>query len=98
MTKRGNKNAKQAHQLIDRLAPRQVSAVVDLLEVMLDPVSRALAAAPLDDEPLSDSERAAVSESKAWFRKHKSNGIPQEELMAEFGAKPAGLRKSKKRA
>jgi hypothetical protein len=27
----------QAHELIDRMAPGQVSAVVQLLEVMLDP-------------------------------------------------------------
>jgi hypothetical protein len=35
-------NAKhQAHDLIERLAPSQVTAVVGLLEAMLDPVSRA---------------------------------------------------------
>jgi len=33
----------QAHELIDRMAPSQVSAVVGLLETMLDPVSRAIA-------------------------------------------------------
>jgi len=42
---------RQAHELIERLAPSQVSAVVGLLEAMLDPVSRAMANAPVDDEP-----------------------------------------------
>jgi hypothetical protein len=37
-----------AHELIERLAPRQVTAVVGLLEAMLDPVSRAIANAPAD--------------------------------------------------
>lgn len=32
-----------AHELIERLVPSQVSAVVGLLEAMLDPVSRAIA-------------------------------------------------------
>ena len=42
----------QAHELIDRLSTGQVSAVVGLLEAMLDPVSVALANAPMDDEPV----------------------------------------------
>ena len=29
-----------AHELIDRMAPGQVSAVVGLLEIMLDPLAR----------------------------------------------------------
>ncbi len=42
-----------AHELIDRMAPSQVAAAVCLLETMLDPVSRAIANAPFDDEPES---------------------------------------------
>jgi hypothetical protein len=38
----------QVHELIDRLAPSQVTAVRGLLEAMLDPVSRALAGASID--------------------------------------------------
>ena len=63
----------QAHELIDRLAPTQVNAVVGLLQAMLDPVSRAIANAPVDDEPESDSEREAVTESKSWFRKREGD-------------------------
>jgi len=48
---RDSSNEKQhAHELIDRLGPTEVSAVVGLLEVMLDPVSRAIANAQVDDE------------------------------------------------
>jgi hypothetical protein len=47
----GNKDDKQqAHQLIERLPPNQLSAVVDLPELMLDPVPRAVVNAPVDDE------------------------------------------------
>jgi hypothetical protein len=82
----GNKGDKeQAHELIERLAPGQLSAVVGLLEAMLDPVSRAVANAPFDDEPESAEERGAVSESKAWFAQRGGKGIPNEEVLAEFG-------------
>ena len=75
----------QAHELIERMAPSQVSAVVGLLESMLDPVSRAIANAPEDDEPESEEERRAVAASKAWFAQSPGDGIPLEEMLAEFG-------------
>ena len=37
--------------MIDRMAPGLLSAVVTLLEVMLDSFARGLATAPYDDEP-----------------------------------------------
>ena len=75
----------QAHELIDRMAPSQVSAVVGLLETMLDPVSRAIANAPIDDEPESEGERQAVAASKDWMAQHPDEGIPYENILAEFG-------------
>ena len=46
-----------AHELIERLPPSQLTAVVGLLEAMLDPVSRAIAQAPVEDEPVTAEER-----------------------------------------
>jgi hypothetical protein len=82
----------QAHELIDRMAPSQVHAVVGLLETMLDPVSRAIADAPFDDEPETMEERHAVADSKAWMAEHPGQGIPHEEILAEFGLSGEGLR------
>lgn len=82
----------QAHELIDRMAPSQVSAVVGLLETMLDPVSRAIANAPIDDEPENEDERRAVAESKAWLAQHPGQAIPHSELLAEFGLSPEDLK------
>jgi hypothetical protein len=82
----------QAHELIDRMAPSQVSAVVGLLETMLDPVSRAIANAPFDDEPESEDERRAVAESKAWLAAHPGQTISHAEMMAEFGLSPDDLK------
>ncbi len=85
----------QAHELIERLAPSQVAAVVGLLEAMLDPVSRAIAHAPVDDEPETEEERQAVAESKAWFERHGGQGIAHEEVLADFGLTPDDLQKGK---
>ena len=74
-----------AHELIDRMAPGQVSAVVNLLEIMLDPFARTLANAPFEDEPESEEERQAVAASKAWIEQHPGEGIPNEDVLAEFG-------------
>lgn len=74
-----------AHDLIDQLPSRQLSAVVGLLEAILDPVSRKLAFAPLDDEPETEAERREVEQSKEWLRQRGGTGIPHEEVLREFG-------------
>jgi hypothetical protein len=92
----GSGNEKhQAHELIERLAPSQVSAVVGLLEAMLNPVSRAIANAPVDDEPETEQERQAVAESKEWFERRGGQGIPHEEVLADFGPASNDLKKQK---
>jgi hypothetical protein len=81
----------QAHELIERISTAQASAVVTLITTMLDPVDRAIANAPFEDEPISDEENRAVAASKAWLAEHPGEGIPHEELLAEFGISPEDL-------
>jgi hypothetical protein len=81
-----------AHELIDRLPPSQVPAAIDMLESLLDPVSRAIAEAPVDDEPEGEEERQAVAKSKAWFKQRGGQGIPHEEVLADFGLTPDDLK------
>jgi len=50
---------------------------------MVDPVSRAIANAPFDDEPETENERRAVAASKAWMYEHADQGIPYEEILRE---------------
>lgn len=77
-------NPKQhAHELIDRISVTQASAVVTLITSMLDPVERALANAPYDDEPLSAEEIKALDASREWLKHNK--GIPHEQVLAELG-------------
>ena len=75
----------QAHQLIDRLPETQVSALVGLLETIVDPVAAALRNAPIEDELLTAEEDRALSRADAWLEQRGGRGIPHEEVLAEFG-------------
>ncbi len=78
----------QAHELIERLPASQISTAVRFLEfVLLDPVARAAAMAPPDDEPVTEEDRRRFREGQAWFAQH-GKGIPMEDVLAEFGLKP----------
>ncbi|MGA2856352.1 MAG: hypothetical protein ABSE40_05755 [Candidatus Sulfotelmatobacter sp.] len=76
-------NKEHAHELIDKLAPSQVPAVIGILEALLDPVSRAIANAPIDGEPLTSQEEKALDEAREWSKHNK--GIPHEQVLAELG-------------
>ena len=74
----------QAHALIERLEEPQLTTVVRFLEfMMLDPVTRSLATAPIDDQPLTEDEEDALNASKDWFVKNP--GISHDEILSEFG-------------
>jgi hypothetical protein len=75
-----------AHDLIDRLGAPQLSALVGLLETMVDPAAAALRNAPLDDEPETAEDKLAVSEAQDWLAKNGGKGIPHAEAMRRLGA------------
>jgi hypothetical protein len=85
-----------AHQLIERLAPTQLNAVVVLLEAILDPVSRAIANAPIDDEPESELEKTKVRDSKAWLERSGGKSIPHDEVLSDFGLTPNNFKQQEK--
>ena len=72
---------KQAHELIERLPPTQLSAVVVLLEAMLDPA--ALANAPMENEEITPETAAALDRARESLA--RGEGIPHEEILREFG-------------
>ena len=82
---------RQAHALLDFLPPGKLSAVRELLAAMVDPVQRALALTPLEDEEITEEEERAVAEAREW-RKH-NKPIPMEEILADFGLTAAGFEK-----
>lgn len=77
-----------AHKLIEQLAPGQVPATIGMLERLVDPVARAIANAPLDDELLTAADEKALEESREWFKHNK--GIPHEQVLAEMGITQEG--------
>jgi hypothetical protein len=75
----------QAHKLIDRLPETQLSALVGLLETMVDPAAAALRNAPHDDEPETGEEKLAATEARNWLKKNGGKGIPHAEAMRRLG-------------
>lgn len=67
------------HELVERLAPNQVTAVRGLLEVMLE------SSTVVDDEPVTEEDRRRISNGKAWFAMRGGKGIPMDDVLAEFG-------------
>ena len=72
----------QVHTLIDLLPAEKLHAVRGLLEVLVDPVSQALANAPPDDEELSQEGIASLKEAADWSKKNKP--IPHEQVLADL--------------
>ncbi|HEY1949041.1 MAG TPA: hypothetical protein VGG97_18685 [Bryobacteraceae bacterium] len=73
------------HDLIDRLPDSQLSALIGLLETIVDPVAAALHNAPFDDEPETDKERQAVLVAQTWLESNGGKGIPHAEAMRRLG-------------
>jgi hypothetical protein len=70
-----------AHALIDRLPETQLSALVGLLETIVDPVAAVLRDAPIDDERETEEEKRAVDEAREWLARRGGKGISHEEAM-----------------
>jgi hypothetical protein len=74
---------RQAHALLDMLPAEKLNAVRSLLEVMLEPLARSLALAPVEEEDLTEETAAALDRARASLR--EGRGIPHDEILREFG-------------
>ena len=72
-----------AHDLLDRLWPGQLAAVVHLLETIVPPDD--------DSDTLSPAESKAIAEADEWLKHNQS--IPHEEVLAEWGLTVADCEK-----
>jgi hypothetical protein len=75
----------QAHALLDILPPEQLHAIRNLMEVMVEPLSRSLAAAPVEEEELTPETAEALERAKASLARGES--IPHDQILHEFGLK-----------
>ena len=73
----------QAHLLLDVLADEKIPAVRNLLEVMVEPLSRSLAMAPVEEEALTPETAEALDRARASLA--RGEGVSHEELLHEFG-------------
>ena len=73
----------QAHLLLDVLPDEKLIAVRSLLEVMIEPLSRSLAMAPVEDEDLTSETAAALDRARASLT--RGEGVSHEEVLREFG-------------
>ena len=69
---------RQAHALLDMLPDDKLNAVRSLLEVMVEPLSRSLASASVEDEEITPETSAALARARG-------EGIPHEDIQREFG-------------
>ena len=86
-----NRRRQHAHAFLDRLPADQLAAMCGLLETMLSPLDRKLALAPIDDEPLTHEEAAAIQAGIDSLK--KNGGVPMEEVLADFGLTVDDFRK-----
>jgi hypothetical protein len=74
----------EAHELIDSMAPGQISAVVGRLKIIVDPVARSIANAPYDDEPVSEEENREMAARRAAIASGEGI-VSHKEVLKEFG-------------
>ncbi len=60
-----NQERRQAHALLDLLTAEKLNAVRSLLEVMVEPLSRSLALAPVEEEEITADTAAALDRARA---------------------------------
>jgi hypothetical protein len=74
----------RAHKLIDELPDERVEDALAALEALEDPVIAAFSGAPLDDEPWTEADEAAIGEVEA-DRAAGVPAVPLAELKRELG-------------
>jgi len=73
---------REAHALLDLLPVEKLIAVRGLLEVMVEPLSRSLALAPVEDEEITPQAAAALERARASLS--RGEGILHDEVLTEF--------------
>jgi hypothetical protein len=74
------------HQVIDRMSDDEAEATLRRIDTIRDnPLVEFLDAAPIDNEPVTDEERAAVAEADAEHAAG-AEGIPLDEIKRRYDA------------
>jgi hypothetical protein len=73
----------QAHALLDILPEEKLKAVRSLLDVMVEPLARSLALAPIEQEEVAPETAAALERARQSLA--KGEGISHQDILREFG-------------
>jgi hypothetical protein len=73
----------QAHSLLDGLPPEKLVTVRNLLELLVEPLSRSLANVPVEVEELTPETIAALNRASDSLGRGES--VSHEEILREFG-------------
>ena len=76
----------QVHELVERLAPSQLSAIRGILEAMLDPIARSIVNAPIEAEEITPETAAELDHASI----ERGEGISHDDILREFGVMPRG--------
>ena len=78
-----NQERREAHALLDLLPADKVNVVRNLLEVMVEPLTRSLAEAAVDDLDITPETAAALDRARTSLA--RGEGVPHDEIRREFG-------------
>jgi hypothetical protein len=78
-----NEQRQHAHALIDLLPAEKLIALNGLLDVMVEPLSRALAMATVEEEEITAETAMALNSARASLA--RGEGVPHEEILRELG-------------
>ena len=73
----------QAHLLLDGLPEEKLFAVRNLLELLVEPLSRSLANAPVEDEELTPETMTSLHRASDSLDRGES--VSHEQILREFG-------------
>lgn len=79
-----NQQRRHAHALLDMLPAEKLTIVRNLLAVMVEPLARSLALAPVEEE-ITPETAAALDRARGSLE--RGEGIPHKEILREFGLK-----------
>ena len=78
---RSETDRQELHALVDHIPVGDLPAARKILRALADPVWQSILAAPLDDEPETEEERAEVEAA----RSETGSGTSHDDVLREFG-------------
>jgi hypothetical protein len=81
----------ELHTLVDHVRESDIASAKQYLRTLVDPFELALLMAEPDDEPLTETERAALEEANAR-RQRGEHPLSHEEVLRELGFTESDLR------